>query len=228
MKKNYMVLIGFLVFSVSAYSQISPKIELENQNVLIEEGIKKGHLTKAESQQLYKERKRIDTIIKKGVTDKKFTKKAQSQAIALLKRRKGNIEKMLNNSVRPLDRRITKGLSDQNVRIQEGIKKGDIAEREISKIVNWHKKIHATIIEGIADKKFTMQEIQKTYNLVKKSHLTIKKHLKNSDRAFVIEDNMITKKQEKVMQENMRTYNSMMKPLLKQMFSAQQVLERLK
>jgi hypothetical protein len=108
MKKNYMVLIGLLVFSVSAYSdsrlddqlkQINA--ELDKQKVEIQRGINDGLITRLrEVRPLVKERLDIISSIRKARKDKKITKQEFEKLQGELKTRRGNIDKARKNRLK--------------------------------------------------------------------------------------------------------------------------------
>jgi hypothetical protein len=105
MKKNYMVLIGLLVFSVSAYSdsRLDDQLkqlnaELDKQKVEIQRGLNDGLIMRlGELQHLVKGRRDIISSIRKARKDKKITKQEFEKLQGELKTRRGNIDKARKN-----------------------------------------------------------------------------------------------------------------------------------
>jgi DNA-binding MarR family transcriptional regulator len=190
MKNSSMVLIGFLIFSTSVYSQSYPKIMqgLENQKVRIQEGINQGDLTKPEVARLVKGRKYIKSLIKKGTADKNFTVKERNQVLSILKKRSKNIATLRKNSARVGNPsvgnpKIEKALKDQKASIQAGIHRGDLTKPEVAILVKGRKYIESLIKKGLADKKFTAKERNQVLSILKKRSKNITMLLKNSTRV---------------------------------------------
>jgi DNA-binding MarR family transcriptional regulator len=191
MKNGYMVLIGFLIFSTSVYSQSYPRIEqaLKDQKASIQAGVNRGDLSRSELAKLVKGRKYIESLIKKGRADNNFTGKERKAVLSILNKRRINITRLLKNSTRSGKKeslqdypRIVKAFNNQRTIVKRGTDRGDLSKYEVKVLVREGKHIRLLVERGLADKNFTAKERNQVLSLLKKRRMNITKLSENSVR----------------------------------------------
>jgi hypothetical protein len=193
MKNSSMVLIGFLIFSTSVYSQSYPKIMqgLKNQKVRIQEGINQGDLTRPEVARLVKGRKYIESLIKKGTADKNFTVKERNQVLSILEKRSKNIAKLRKNSARVGNKapsrkpvkaflaKMKKHIREQESLILKGQRLRKITKKEFAKLKRSLSEITEYVSLSIKDGKVSEKEKKRAHGLFLDRRYEILKFSKN-------------------------------------------------
>lgn len=99
MKTKALILGLSLLFSVSAFSQATPKVNKRQatQKARIVEGAATGDLTKKETKQLAKQQKRINRLERRAKSDGVVTKKERARINKAQNRANRNIKRKKNN-----------------------------------------------------------------------------------------------------------------------------------